>query len=168
MRDAEIDDDARLVVQCEGPEDSADLSRPDTLRVVLRRMRDAPGVTGVILVHDREKSYGSHAMAVLRTLLALERLLEQLAQRAPAPHFPGFAAKEVAAVCARCPFRPATMFRALQERVLGDPRAFSAALANLASSLTAHDEDGCRACVRATLQDLSILVQEMERPPGDP
>lgn len=167
MTDVEIDDDARLVVRCDGTEGEADLARPDTLRLVLGRMRDAPGVAGVILVHDREKAYGPRAMAALQTLLALERLLEQLASRAPSPDFPEFTAKEVAAVCARCRFRPGAMFPALQEPVLRDPRAFVAALADLATCLAAHDEAGCRACVQATVQDLLLVVGEMGRPAGD-
>jgi hypothetical protein len=160
--EAEADRDGRLVVRCEDvPEALADLSTPECLRAVLRHLRDGAGIRGVVLVHDRERAYGPRAMAVLHELLAIGRLLDQLAQRAPSPDFPGFTAKEMATLCARCAFRPASLFLRLRDRLLGDPAAFQAALSEVAGSLARYEEAGCTSCATATIQDLRILITEL-------
>jgi len=82
------------------PEEAVDLTRPECLRAILRHLQEEAGVRGIVLVHDREKAYGSRAMAALNALLALARLLDQFGQRAPAPNFPGFTAKEILALFA--------------------------------------------------------------------
>ncbi len=165
--DAEVDADGRLLVRCEdAPEEAVDLAKSECLRAVLRRLRDEAHVRGVVLVHDRERAYGARAMAVLNRLLCLARLFDQFATRDPAPDFPGFTAKEVEGVCAKCEFRPATMFAKLREILLGDPEGFVAALKGLAASLDAYREEGCRACVAATIQDLRIAITELEGIPG--
>jgi hypothetical protein len=162
--DITVDPDGRLVVRCERVgEDEAALASPACLRAVLAALRDHPRVSGVEIVHDREKAYGPQAREGLEALLSLARLLEQLAQRAPAPDFPGFTAKEVRALCAKCEFRPATMFAALVDRLLGDPRAFVESLRTTTKNLDAYDEEGCRACVAATVQDLAVLVDEIAK-----
>lgn len=159
-------EDGRLNVRCEDvPEELADLSKPECLRAVLRHLRDRGGVHTVVLVHDRERAYGARAMAVLDSLLAMGRLLDQLAQRAPSPHFPGFTAKEVEAVCAKCEFRPATLFARLRDRLLGDPSGFLAAFQEVAASLAKYTETGCTACATATIEDFRILIHELERVP---
>jgi len=165
--EAEADADGRLVVKCEDvPEDLADLSKPACLQAVLRHLRDGGSVRGVVLVHDRERAYGPRAAAVLDGLLALARLLDQFAERAPEPDFPGFTAKEVEAVCAKCEFRPAALFAGLRELLLGDPAALLAALSELASSLAAYEEAGCVGCAGATVQDVRILLAELDRAVG--
>ena len=165
--DTEVDTEGRLLVRCEDvPEAAADLANPECLRAVLRRLRDEASAKGVMLVHDREKAYGDRAMAILESLLSLGRLLDQFGQRAPAPNFHGFTAREVEAVCAKCEFRPAAMFAKLRDELLGDPRQFLAALKELAAALDAYTEDGCRACIASTFQDLRLLVQEIEAGKG--
>lgn len=165
--DAEADEDGRLLVRCEDvPEDAADLGKPQCLRAVLRHMRDEAGVRGVVLVHDRERACGPRAMAVLEGLLSLARLLDQLAQRVPTPDFPGFTAKEVDGLCAKCEFRPAALFGRLREAILGDPAAFVAALSEIAESLAAYEEAGCASCSNATVQDLRILLGEIRPTTG--
>jgi len=165
--EAEADADGRLVVKCEDvPEDLADLSKPACLQAVLRHLRDGGSVRGVVLVHDRERAYGPRAVAVLESLLRIGRLLDQLAHRAPAPHFPGFTAKEVAAVCAKCAFRPASLFARLRDRLLGDPARFVADLREIAEALAAYAEEGCAACAGATIQDVRILLAEIEKAAG--
>jgi len=167
FEDADVDRDGRLLVRCQDvPEELADLSRPECLAAVLRHLKDAAGVRGIVLVHDRERSYGPRAMAALDALLAAARLLEQFAQRAPAPEFPGFTAKEVEAVCGKCELRPATLFARLRDRALADPAAFLAALRDAAAAIEAYDQEGCGACVAASAQDLRILVEEMSRGEG--
>ena len=167
FEDAEVDRDGRLLVRCaDVPEDAADLSRPECLKAVLRHLREAAGVRGVVLVHDRERSYGPRAMAVLDALLAVARLLDQFAQRAPTPEFPGYAAKEVEAVCAKCEFRPAPLFAGLQDRLLGDPAGFLAALRDVAAGLETYEQEGCGTCVAATVQDLRVLLEELARTEG--
>lgn len=164
--EAETDADGRLIVRCEdAPEDLVDLANPECLRAVLRHLRDAPAVRGVVLVHDRERAYGPRAGRVLEALLSLARLLDQFAERAPAPDFPGFTAKEVEAVCARCELRPAALFVRLRDRLLEDPAEFLAAMGDLARSLASYEEAGCAACVAATIQDVRILLAELERAP---
>jgi hypothetical protein len=165
--DAEVDRDGRLLVRCKDvPEGEADLAKPECLRAVLRHLRDAAGVRGVVLVQDRERAYGPRALAVLDALLSLARLLDQFAQRAPAPAFPGFTAREVEAVCARCDFRPAALFTTLRDRLLGDPAAFLEALRDAVASLERYDQDGCGACAAATAQDLRILLADLARMEG--
>ena len=165
--DTEVDADGRLLVRCEdAPEEAVDLGKPECLAAVLRHLRDEAGVRGVVLVHERERAYGPRAMAALNRLLAIARLLDQLAQRAPAPNFPEFSAREVEAVCAKCEFRPAAMFATLRDSLLGDPRAFVGALREVAANLSRYEEDGCRACTGATVQDLRILVAELEHAAG--
>lgn len=165
FEDADVDRDGRLLVRCgDAPEELADLSKPECLKAVLRHLIDAAGVRGVVLVHDRERSYGPRAMAVLDALLAAARLLDQFSQRAPAPEFSGFTAREVEAVCAKCEFRPASLFSALRERLLSDPAAFLAALRDLAAAIEAYEQEGCGRCVAASVQDLRILLEELSRP----
>ena len=165
--DTEVDAEGRLVVRCEdAPEDATDLAKPECLKAVLGHLRDGGRVHGVVLVHDRERAYGRRAMAALEALLALGRLLEQLGRRAPAPHFPGFTAKETAAVCAKCPLRPAPVFARLRARLLGDPAAFLEALREIADTLAAYSEEGCSACAGATIQDLRVVLTEVERAGG--
>ena len=167
FEDAEVDRDGRLLVRCaDVPEELADLSRPECLKAVLRHLRDAAGVRGVVLVHDRERSYGPRAMAMLDALLAASRLLEQFAQRAPAPEFPGFTAREVEAVCGKCEFRPESLFSALQDRILADPAAFLVALREVAGAIESYEQEGCGACVAASVQDLRILLEELSRTEG--
>ncbi|TLZ52790.1 MAG: hypothetical protein E6K18_02155 [Methanobacteriota archaeon] len=161
--DAEVDSEGRLRVACEGvPEDAVDLSKPACLTAVLRRLRESGRVHGVVLVNDRERMYGARATQVLESLLALGRLLDHMAQRPPSPDFPGFTAREVAAVCAVCPLRPATLFVGLRETVLGDPSSFLHVLREAAESLTSYAEQGCSTCTGATIQDLTILIEEVE------
>ena len=126
-------------------------------------MRDEARVGGVVLVHDRERECGPRALAALEALLGLGRLLDQLGQRSPSPEFPGFDAREVAALCGKCEFRPGAMFPALREKLLGDPAGFVAALRRLATVIDAYDEAGCRACVAATVQDVRILVEDLSK-----
>ena len=167
FEDAEVDRDGRLLVRCaDVPEELADLSKPECLRAVLRHLRDAAGVRGVVLVHDRERSYGPRAMATLDALLAVARLLEQFAQRAPAPEFAGFTAREAEAVCAKCEFRPDRMFSALQDGILADPAAFLVALREVAAAIEAYEQEGCGACIAASVQDLRILLEELSRTEG--
>ena len=167
FEDVEVDADGQLLVRCEdAPEDAADLARPECLKAVLRRLREGGRVRGVVLVHDRERAYGPRAVAVLESLLRIGRLLDQLAHRAPAPHFPGFTAKEVAAVCAKCTFRPASLFARLRDRLLGDPARFVADLREIAEALAAYAEEGCAACAGATIQDVRILLAEIEKAAG--
>ncbi len=163
FEDADVDGEGRLIVRCEGPEEAADLSRPECLRAVLKRCLEAPDVRGVVLVHDREKAYGARAMAVLGALLRVARLLDQFSARAPSPAFPGFTAKEVEALCARCEFRPEALFSRLQDAVLGDPDAFLEALQGTATALDAYAEEGCAGCAGATVQDLRILLEELAK-----
>lgn len=167
FEETEVDGEGRLLVRCEdAPEDAADLARPECLRAVLRALREETGVRGVVLVHDREKAHGPRAMAALNALLAAGRLLDQFAARAPAPAFPGFTAKEAEAACATCALRPATVFARLRDVLLGDPAGFLAALREAAVGLDKQAEEGCGACVGATVQDLRILLRELERPAG--
>ena len=162
--DAEVDGEGCLLVRCdEAPEEVADLSNPECLKAVLRHLRDGAPVRGVVLVHDREKAYGPGATAALETLLRIGRLLDHLAQRAPSPRFPGFTAKEVAAVCARCPFRPAAMFVRLRDQILGDPAGFVGGLHEVARKLAGYGEEGCATCAGATIQDLRIVIAELEK-----
>lgn len=164
FEDAKVDRDGRLVVSCEeAPEQAADLSAPQCLRAVLARLRDEARVSGVVLVRDRERECGPRALAALEALLALARLLDQFGERVPSPEFPGFDAKEVAALCARCEFRPATMFPSLRGKLLGDPAGFVAALKALATSLDEYDESGCRSCAGATAQDLRVLIDDVAK-----
>jgi hypothetical protein len=164
FEDLKVDRDGRLVVPCgEIPEEAASLAGTECLRAVLARLRDEARVRGVVLVHDRERECGPRALAALDALLALARLLDQFAQRSPSPEFPGFDAKEVAALCARCEFRPGSMFPALREKVLGDPAGFVSALKALMTSLAAYDESGCGSCTAATVQDLRILIDELAK-----
>ena len=165
--DTEVDAEGRLLVRCEdAPEDAVDLSKPECLKAVLRHLREGGRVHGVVLVHDRERAYGPRAMEALETLLALGRLLEQLMRRAPAPNFPGFTAKETAAVCGRCSLRPATVFARLRESLLGDPAAFLARLRETADALAAYSEEGCSACAGVTIQDLRVVLAEVEKAAG--
>ena len=167
FEDVEVDADGQLLVRCEdAPEDAADLARPECLKAVLRRLREGGRVRGVVLVHDRERAYGPRAVAVLESLLRIGRLLDQLAHRAPAPHFPGFTAKEVAAVCAKCTFRPASLFARLRDRLLGDPVAFVGDLGAITGALAAYEEEGCTACAGATAQDLAVVLSELARTGG--
>lgn len=167
FEDVEVDADGQLLVRCEdAPEDAADLARPECLKAVLRHLADGGRVRGVVLVHDREKAYGPRAMAVLEALLRLGRLLDQLAERAPAPEFPGFTAKEAAAACARCEFRPAALFPRLRDRLLGNPPAFVGDLEVITGALAAYTEEGCTACAGATAQDLAVVLSELARPGG--
>lgn len=129
----------------------------------MRHLRDEAGVRGVVFVHDRERAYGPRAMAVLEGLLALARLLEQFGQRAPAPNFPGFTAREVDALCLKCEFRPAALFARLRDRLLSDPKGFVAAMGDLAESLAKYEEEGCLACTGATVQDVRILLGEVRK-----
>jgi len=145
------------------PEEAASLASQECLRAVLARMRDEARVSGVVLVHDRERESGPRALAALETLLGLARLLDQFGQRSPSPQFPGFDTKEVRALCGKCEFRPGAMFPALRETLLGDPALFVAALKELANSLDAYDEEGCRSCVAATVQDLRILLDDLAK-----
>lgn len=165
--DAAVDGDGRLLVPCDDlPEDAADLSNPACLRAVLLRLREEARVRGIVLVHDRERAYGARAIATIEGLLSLARLLDHFAERPPSPNFPGFTAREVAAVCATCAFRPATVFPSLRDRLLGDPDAFVAALRDVAMSLAAYGEDGCRGCTAATIADLRVLLGELGRVGG--
>lgn len=158
--------DGRLIVRCDDlAEENLDLSKTDTLRAILGLLRDAANVRGVVLVHDRERALGPAAMAVLDALLALGRLLDQFAQRAPAPDFPGFTAKEIDAICARCEFRPSGLFAGLRQRLLGDPTGFLAALEVVATELSKYEEAGCTACTTATVEEIRILIEEMARVP---
>jgi hypothetical protein len=104
-------------------------------------------------------------MAILAGLLGVAQLLEQLAERSPTPDFPGFTAKEMAAVCARCEFRPAALFPRLRDWLLGDPAEFLAGMKEVAASLAAYDEAGCTSCTAATIQDLAVLLKEIVRLP---
>ncbi len=161
--DAEVDGEGRLLVRCDdAPEAVADLSNPECLKAILRHLRDGAPIRGVVLVHDRERAYGPGATAALETLLRIGRLLDHLARRAPSPRFPGFTAKEVAAACARCPFRPAAMFERLRDRILGDPAGFLEGLEEIARRLARYTEGGCTTCAGATIQDLRIVVAELE------
>jgi len=167
FEDAKVDRDGRLVVPCaDVPEDVASLASPGCLRAVLGRLRDEARVTGVVLVHDRERECGPRALMVLDSLLGAARLLDQFGERSPSPDFPGFDRRELAALCGKCEFRPAAMFPALRGTLLGDPAAFLAALKELATSLDAYDEEGCRSCVSATAQDLRILIDDLAK--GEP
>ena len=139
------------------------MASPECLRAVLARLHDEARVSGVVLVHDRERECGPRALAALEALLGLGRLLDQLGQRSPSPEFPGFDAREVAALCGKCEFRPTAMFPALRETLLGDPAGFVAALRKLATAIDAYDEVGCRACVAATVQDVRILVEDLSK-----
>ena len=165
--ETEVDPEGRLVVRCEdAPEEAVDLTRPECLRAILRHLQEEAGVRGIVLVHDREKAYGSRAMAALNALLALARLLDQFGQRAPAPNFPGFTAKEVEGVCATCEFRPATLFSRLRDALLADPAAFLGVTREVAAALDRYEEEGCGSCAGATVQDLRILIADLERFPG--
>src|SRR3972149_8185694 len=94
--ETEVDPEGRLIVRCEdAPEEAVDLTRPECLRAILRHLQGEAGVRGIVRVHDREKAYGSRAMAALNALLALARLLDQFGQRAAAPHLPGGPPTEV-------------------------------------------------------------------------
>lgn len=164
FEDAKLDRDGRLVIPCEDiSEAAASLASVECLRAVLARLRDEARVSGVVLVHDRERECGPRALSALDALLSVARLLDQFGERSPSPEFPGFDAKEVAALCGRCEFRPGTMFPALRETLLGDPARFVAALKALATSLDAYDEAGCHACVGATAQDLRILIDDLAK-----
>ena len=145
------------------PEEAASLSSRECLRAVLARLRDEARVSGGVLVHDRERECGPRALVALDALLGLARLLDQFGERNPSPEFPGFDAKEVAALCGKCEFRPGAMFPGLRETLLGEPAAFLAALKKLAISIDAYDEEGCRSCVAATVQDLRILIDDLAK-----
>lgn len=163
LEDIEVDGDGRLILQCgDAPPEVADLAHPDCLAAVLRTMRETAAVRDIILVRDREKAFGPRARSALRALLAITRLLDQLATREPTPDFPGFTAKEVAAVCAKCPFRPARMFEDLRSSLFGGPHPFLEALKDLAASLEEYEEEGCEACMGATIQDLRVLLAELK------
>lgn len=167
FEDAEVDAEGRLVVRCDdAPETAADLAQPGCLAAVLHHLWGETSVRGVVLVHDREKAYGTRAMAVLDGLLALARLLDQFAERTPAPTFPGFTAKEAEAVCATCEFRPATLYARLRQALLQDPSAFPEPLGEVCTALAAYEEEGCRGCAGATVQDLRVLVGEMRKLAG--
>ncbi len=152
---------ARLIVDCkEAPEASADLRDPKCLAAVLGHLEREFGIEAVVLSHYVEKQYGPKAMETLRRLLALSRLLGQIAVRDPAPNFPGMARKQVAARCAACPFNPHTLFPKLRERVLGDFSAFHAEFLRSTEALHRYREAGCKACTGATANDLIYLFRE--------
>lgn len=164
FEDAEVDGEGRLIVRGdEARPEVMDLASPGCLAAVLRRLHEEVGVRGVVLVRDREQAYGPAALAALRHLLVLARLLARFAERPPAPDFPGYTAKEVRAVCTKCTFRPSTMFGRLAETVLGgDPAAFVTLLKEVAEGLDAYAEGGCRACTAASRADLHLVLREME------
>ena len=167
FEEAEVDGEGHLVVDCDDvPEEEADLANPKCLRAVLDRLREEPGIKGVVLEHDRRRAYGPRAMAVLLRIVAIARVLDQFASREPSPEFPGFTAKETAAVCAKCELRPATLFANLRERVLTDPASFLAEMRTTASALAAYTETGCTGCAGATVQDLAVLLADLEQGPG--
>ncbi len=181
----------RLIVDCkEAPETSADLRDPACLAAVLRHLEREFGIEAVVLSHYVEKQYGSRAMEALQKLLALARLVGQMASREPSPNFPGTPKKQVAAKCAACAFNPRALFGRLREKVLGDfaafhaakcaacafnPRApfgrlrekvlgdfaaFHAEFLASAEALRRYRDAGCTACTAATANDLIYLFRE--------
>jgi len=138
----------RLIVDCkDAPDSAADLRDPRCLAAVLG--------------HYVERQYGRAAMNVLRRILAVLSLLDQLGTRPPAPNFPSLSRKEVASKCRTCPFHPKTVFDGLRSRAM---RGFSELHATLTSStekLYAYREPGCTACVNATTSDLIYLFRSV-------
>ncbi len=152
---------ARLIVDCkEAPVTSADLRDPACLAAVLVHLEREFGIEAVVLSHYVEKQYGPRAMDALRRLLALARLLGQMASREPSPNFPGVPRKQVAARCAACAFNPRALFGGLREKVLGDFAGFHADFLRSAEALRKYREPGCATCTSATANDLVYLFRE--------
>ena len=151
----------RLIVDCkEAPEASADLRDPACLAAVLRHLDREFGIEAVVLSHYVEKQYGPQAMEALRKILALARLVGQMASREPSPNFPGTPRKQVAAKCAACAFNPHALFGRLREKVLEDFAAFHAEFLTSAEALRRYRDPGCKACTAATANDLIYLFRE--------
>ena len=148
----------RLIVDCKDALNAAaDLRDPSCLASVLGHLERAFGVENVVLSHYVERQYGQATMKVLRRILAIVSLLDQLGTRPPSPNFPSLSRKEVASKCRACPFHPKALFEGLRSRVVRDYAEFHATLSASTEKLYGYREPGCTACVNATTNDLIYL-----------
>ena len=145
----------------DAPDSAADLRDPRCLAVVLGHLERAFGIENVVLSHYVERQYGRAAMNVLRRILAVLSLLDQLGTRPPAPNFPSLSRKEVASKCRTCPFHPKTLFDGLRSRAMQGFSELHATLTSSTEKLYAYREPGCTACVNATTSDLIYLFRSV-------
>lgn len=151
----------RLIVECkEAPDSAADLRDPACRAAVLGHLEGEFGVESVVLSHYVERQYGPAAMELLRRILGLGNLLNQLGSRPPAPNFPALSRRQVASKCAACPFNPRTLFDGLRARLLRGFAEFHQAFAEATDALYAYREPGCRGCTSATGSDLIYVFRE--------
>jgi len=152
----------RLIVDCkDAPDSASDLRDPTCLAAVLGHLERAFGIESVVLSHYVERQYGRATMTVLRRILAVLRLLDQLGTRPPAPNFPSLSRTEIASKCRACPFHPKTLFEGLRSRALRGFAEFHAALSASTEKLYGYREPGCNACVSATTTDLVYLFRSV-------
>jgi hypothetical protein len=152
-----------MVVDCKDlPDALADLKHPRCRQGILTNLLREFRVESVVLSHYYERQYGKASLDVLERILALHRLLEQMAARPPSPRFPHLGRKQVRAKCAACPFNPGTLFPRLRAALHTDFRTFHRTFLEGAEALHRYREKGCRTCVQATGADLLYLYRETE------
>jgi len=152
----------RLIVDCkDAPDSASDLRDPSCLAAVLGHLERAFGIESVVLSHYVERQYGRATMDVLRRILAVVSLLDQLGTRPPAPNFPSLSRKEIASKCRACPYLPKTFFGGLRSRAVRGFAEFHATLSASTEKLHAYREPGCNACVEATTSDLIYLFRSV-------
>jgi hypothetical protein len=152
---------------CERGED-ASLSNQICLSGILNGLLDEYNVDSVILSHYIETKYANEPILMLRNMVDIVHVMEQMGIRDPFKEYFADRAELTSSLknqkitCERCNVSPQRIFTGLKKSFLGDISKFYSEFKDISNQVNTNDRKECANCIDVTKSDLIYLFKKLE------
>jgi hypothetical protein len=158
-----------MISECKECKGDADLTNSICLSGVLTGLYNEYNVDSVILSHYIETKYTQTSMQMLRLMVEILQVLEQLSIRDPFDEYfikddelTSQSKNQQKIVCEKCNLKPESMFSNLRKDFLSNITAFYETLNKISEEVRNNSDGNCVQCMNATQSDLMYLFSKLE------